>query len=116
LLQKFCAGDIYNALETGLTYHTTPDDSLSYKHATPSGSKKTMDRVTVLCCLNMSRTDKRKVLAVGKRAKSRCCKGISMNNLPVPYFANKNAWMASENFKKWLIIWDMELQRKSRKF
>jgi hypothetical protein len=27
----------------------------------------------------------------------------------------KNAWMRSEIFKKWLMCWDVELQRKSRK-
>jgi hypothetical protein len=54
LLQKFCADDIYIADETGLLYHATPDGSLSYKHATLAGSKKTMDPVTVLCCSNMS--------------------------------------------------------------
>jgi hypothetical protein len=48
LLQKFCADEIYNADETGLFYHATLDGSLSYKHATLSGSKKALDRVAVL--------------------------------------------------------------------
>jgi hypothetical protein len=47
LLQKFCADDIYNADETSLFYHAMLDGSLSYKHATLSGSKKAMD--CVLC-------------------------------------------------------------------
>jgi hypothetical protein len=38
-----------------------------------------------------------------------------MDSLPVLYYANKNAWMTSEMKKKWLMSWDMELQRKSRK-
>jgi hypothetical protein len=41
--------------------------------------------------------------------------GISMNSLPFLYYANKNAWMISEIFKKWLVSWDMELQLKLRK-
>jgi hypothetical protein len=48
LLQKFCTNDTYNADETGLFYHVMLDGSLSYKHATLSGSKKAMDCVTVL--------------------------------------------------------------------
>jgi hypothetical protein len=40
LLQKFCADDIYNADETGLFYHATPDGSLSYKHATSGRFKE----------------------------------------------------------------------------
>jgi hypothetical protein len=57
LLQKFCA-DIYNANERNLFHHAIPDNSLSYKHAILSGSNKVMDCVTVLCCSNMSGTDK----------------------------------------------------------
>jgi hypothetical protein len=63
----------------------------------------------------VSGTDKWKLLVIGKRAKPWCFKGISMDSLPVPYYANKNAWMTSEIFKKWLMCWDVELQWKSRK-
>jgi hypothetical protein len=48
LLQKFCIDDIYNADETDLFHCATPDGSLSYKHTILSGSKKALDRVTVL--------------------------------------------------------------------
>ena len=33
-----------------------------------------------------------------------------MDGLLVLYYANKNAWMTSEMFKKWLMSLDMELQ------
>jgi hypothetical protein len=61
LLEKFPTDDIYNGDEIGLYYHATPDGSSSYKHVALSGSKKAMDRVTVLCCSNMSGSDKRKL-------------------------------------------------------
>jgi hypothetical protein len=86
---KFCADDIYNASERGLFYRATPDGSLSYKHATLSASKQAMDSVTLLCCSNMSAADKRQLFLIGKRAKPRCFKGISMDSLPVLYHANK---------------------------
>jgi hypothetical protein len=35
-------------------------------------------RITVLCCSNMLGTDKRKLLVIGKRSKTRCFKGISI--------------------------------------
>ncbi|XP_072119240.1 tigger transposable element-derived protein 4-like [Mobula birostris] len=104
LLQKFCADDIYNADETGLFYR-----------AILSGTKKAIDRITVLCCSNMSGTDKKKLLVIGKSVKPRCFKGLRMDSLPIEYYANKNAWMTSDIFKNWLMSWDMELQRKSRK-
>ena len=74
-----------------------------------------MDHVTVLCCSNMSGTDKRKLLVIGKSTKPRCFKGIRMESLLVQYYANKNAWMTSGIFKNWLMSWDMELQYKERK-
>jgi hypothetical protein len=51
----------------------------------------------------------------GKRTKSRYFKGNSMDSLSLLYYDNKNVWMTSEILKKWLMSWDMELQRKSRK-
>ncbi|CAH8477968.1 unnamed protein product [Dicrocoelium dendriticum] len=115
LLEKFPADDINSADETGLYYRATPDGSLIYKHVTLSGCKKAMGRVTVLCCSNMSGTDKRKLLVIGKCAKPRCFKGLRMDSLPVVYRANRNAWMSSTLFKEWVKDWDTELQRQSRK-
>jgi hypothetical protein len=57
LLQKFCTDNIYNANETGLFYHAFSDSSLSHNHTTLSGSKKSVDPVSVLCCSNMSGTE-----------------------------------------------------------
>ncbi|CAK9828167.1 Tigger transposable element-derived protein 4 [Anthophora retusa] len=115
LLQAFRADDIYNVDETGLFYRATPDGSLCYDHVTLSDSKKAMDRVTILCCVNISGTNKKKLLVIGKSAMPRCFRGLSTNSLPVEYHANRNAWMTSDIFKQWLIRWDVELQRESRK-
>ncbi|KII61330.1 hypothetical protein RF11_12744 [Thelohanellus kitauei] len=45
------------------------------------GYKKAINRITVLCCTNMS----------GKSARLRCFTGLRMERLPVEYHANKNA-------------------------
>jgi hypothetical protein len=89
LLQKFCPDNIYNADKTDLFYCVKPDGSLSYKHATLSGSQKTMDRVTVLCCSNRSGTDTQKFLVIEKRDNPRCFKGNSTEKLPILYYAKK---------------------------
>jgi hypothetical protein len=109
LHQKFCT-DFYNANETGLFYHAMPNCSLNYKHTILHGSKKAMDHTTVLCCSNISGTEKWKLLVTGKRAKPKCFKGISMDSLPVLYCANKNAQMTSEICMKWLMSLDVELK------
>jgi hypothetical protein len=74
-----------------------------------------MDHISVLYHSNTSDTDKLKLLVTGERAKPWCFKGISMDNSPVLYYANKNVWMTCGIFKKWLMSWDVELQWKSKK-
>jgi hypothetical protein len=79
LLRKFWADGIYDANETGSFYRAMPDGSLCHKPATLFGSKKAMDCETVLRCSNMSGNEKLKLLVTGKKAKSRCFKGISIH-------------------------------------
>jgi hypothetical protein len=52
----------------------------------------------VLRCTNMSRTDKMKLLVIGKNAKSECFKKPKMDSYVL---ANMNVWMTSEILKKW---------------
>ncbi|KAL4096550.1 hypothetical protein QTP88_021480 [Uroleucon formosanum] len=114
ILNEFSPDNIFNADETGLYYQATPDGSLCFKKDVLSGSKKAMDRITVLLCVNLTGSDKRKLLVVGKSLKPRCFKNMSINKMPVHYHANKNAWMTSTIFSNWLYEWDKELQAKFR--
>ena len=50
LLEEYRSNEVYNADETGLP--------LCYCHEKLSGSKKAMERITVLCCSNLTGTDK----------------------------------------------------------
>ena len=80
LLWKFQAYDVYNATEISLFHHTMPDGALGYKHATQLGPKKAMDCANVLRCSNMSRTDKMKLLVIGKNAKPECFNKPTMDS------------------------------------
>ena len=115
LLSKYGPDDIYNADETGLYYRATPDGTLAFKEESVCGSKKAMDRVTALVCSNMSGTDKKKLMIIGKSANPRCFKGIKVQSLPVDYKHNKNAWMTSSLFTEWIEEWDKQLRRERRK-
>lgn len=115
LLEKFNSEDIYNADETGLFYRATPNGSLCFSKTSLSGYKKAMARMTVLCCSNMTGTDKKKLLVIGKSAKPRCFKGLKIDNMPVDYYHNRKAWMTKVIFEKWLRTWDTQLQKASRK-
>ena len=113
LLESFNEDTIYNADETGLFYRAAPDSSLCFSTETLSGSKKAMDRITVLVCANMSGSDKKKLLVIGKSKNPRCFKNIS--KLPVIYRSNQRAWMTSILFAEWLNEWNKELSRESKK-
>ena len=88
---------------------------MCYAYEQLSGSKKAMDRITVLCCTNMTGKDKVKLLVIGKSKKPRCFKGVCMDTLPVTYGANKNAWMTSVLFEEWITKWDAALRKQGRK-
>ncbi|KII62654.1 hypothetical protein RF11_04829 [Thelohanellus kitauei] len=83
-------------------FKATDNGSLCHTYISLFGYNKAMERITVLCCTNMSGTDKRKLLIIGKSARPRCFKGPRMEGLPVEYHANKKAWMTSEIFRNWL--------------
>ena len=61
ILASYDDSSIYNADETGLYYRATSDGSLCFKKEELAGSKKSLDRITVLVCANMSGTDKKKL-------------------------------------------------------
>ena len=81
----------------------------------PPGSKKAMERVTVLCFSYLTGTDKCKLLVIGKSLRPRCFKNVNVDNLPVTYSANKKAWMTSQIFTEWLAAWDSYLTKVNRK-
>ena len=70
-----------------------------------------MERITVLCCSNLTGTDKCKLLVIGKSLRPRCFKNVNVDNLPVTYRANKKAWMTSQIFTEWLAAWDSYLTK-----
>jgi len=109
LLSQFSPEDIYNCDGTGLYFRATPDGSLCFREKKLAGSKKVMQRISVLLCVNMTGSDKRKPLVIGKSANPRCFKNINKGRLPVDYCANSKAWMTSLIFLDWLKRWDAEL-------
>lgn len=113
LSARYNENDIFNGDETGLFFKATPDKTLKFKGEKCHGGKQAKDRLTVLVCANMSGTEKRQLLVVGKSVAPRCFKNCSV--LPVKYTANKRAWMTSEIFEKELRDWDRELARKQRR-
>ena len=113
LLKNYKPDDVYNCDETAIYYRAMPEGTLGQKSESISGSKKAKDRITVLVCTNMTGSDKRKLLVLGKSTNPRCFRGAAPTN--VIYDANTNAWMTSEIFCNWLIAFEKDMKRQKRK-
>ncbi|CAB3246373.1 unnamed protein product [Arctia plantaginis] len=113
LRRQFSDDEIFNADETGLFYKLMPDKTLKFKGENCSGGKLSKDRITVMVAANMSGTEKKKLLIIGKSQKPRCFKVVK--SLPVDYANNRKAWITSELFEKWLRDWDRNFVKKKKK-
>jgi hypothetical protein len=109
LIAEYTPQDVYNADETGLYFRALPEHTYAFKHEKASGVKICKERITVLCCANMAGM-KEELVIIGKSQKPRCFKNVKC--LPLPYTANKNAWMTTSIFSEWLRKWDAKLDRK----
>ncbi|KAH9633867.1 hypothetical protein HF086_013756 [Spodoptera exigua] len=71
LRRQFSDDEIFNADETGLFYKLMPDKTLKFKGEKCSGGKLSKDRITVMVAANMSGTEKKKLLIIGKSQKTK---------------------------------------------
>ena len=112
LLMNYDRNDVFNSDELGLFYKLAPDRTMSFKGEKCVGGKLSKERITVLVCANMTGTEKRKLLVIGKFNKPRCFKNVK--KLPVNYTANKRSWMTGDIFESDLRSWDKQLIRENR--
>ncbi|XP_061184351.1 tigger transposable element-derived protein 4-like [Saccostrea echinata] len=113
ILREYKPDDVCNADETGLYYRAIPEGTLTFKNQQTSGSKKAKERVTAMIATNMTGTDKRKLLVIGKSKDPRCFRG--KKSLPVKYAANRNSWMTGEIFSEWIRDFNRDMCRQKRK-
>ena len=71
LLKGYSAENVYNADETGLFFQMMPNKTLAFKGEKCIGGKLSKACLTVMLCANMTETDKRKLLIIGKSEKPR---------------------------------------------
>ncbi|KAL8592868.1 hypothetical protein ACOMHN_050695 [Nucella lapillus] len=110
-LKDYDEKDVFNLDESGLLWRLLPNKTLAFKGEKCHGGKKLKERITLLMCCNMNRTEKRPLFVIGKFMKPKCFRGVKV---PVDYKANAKAWMTSEIFKSWLVSFDREMQQQHR--
>lgn len=92
---------VYNADETGLYWKMMPRISFVTEYENRAeGFKISKQHVTVMACANADGTHKIPLFLIGTSKNPRCFKDIQQ--LPVEYRNQKNAWMTREIFKIWL--------------
>jgi hypothetical protein len=91
-----------------------PDKTVAFKSETCSGGKISKKRLTVLLRSNMLGEFERQ-LVIGKAKRPRAFKKLEINNFPVDWYWNKNAWMTTEIMSDWLIKFDNKMNKNKRK-
>lgn len=115
LLANFSPDDIFSVGETGVYFRCVgPDSGTTFKCEFLHGSKKGKDRVTVVVCANMSGSEKRPLLVIGKSSKSKSFPQ-DVDKLPVLYRHSTNAFLTSTLFVEHLNCWDKQLHLLNRK-
>ena len=113
ILEEYQPENIFNADETALFYKLQPNKSLTLQGEDCHGGKRSKERLTILPCSNMTRTEKLPLLVIGKSAKPRCFTGVK--TLPCGYRNNKTAWMTSYLFTEWIKQQDKKFAKQKRK-
>lgn len=90
-----------------------PDRTLKFRNEKCVGGKLSKERITSLVCANMTGTDKRKLLVIGKAKRLRCFKNVKA--LPVNYQANARSWMTSAIFEEEIRKWGKQLSKTQKK-
>uniref|UniRef100_A0A182N5Y4 HTH CENPB-type domain-containing protein n=1 Tax=Anopheles dirus TaxID=7168 RepID=A0A182N5Y4_9DIPT len=90
-LDEYKASDIYIAVETGLLYRCSPDQTSSLRYRAIGEQTLGQERVAVLLCANVIGTEKFPLTVVGKMESSEHLRGIGTSTLPVEYEHNEEA-------------------------
>ena len=101
IIRQYDVENVYNMDETGLFYRVLPRYTLlmpSEDLSSARGEKKAKDRVSLVVCANSTGTHKIPSTMIGKPKKPAC---IVNKAWPIPYYAQKKAWMDVEVCWKW---------------
>ena len=71
------------------------------------------ERLTIALCASVM-GEKLTPLIIGKSAKPRCFKNISIKSITLTYLSNKKAWMTSYIFDNWLRTFNDKMRREER--
>jgi hypothetical protein len=110
LISPYEPKNIYNADETGLFFWRYQQNHSQLREKSVLGAKRPKKDLTVGIWW-----EKWKSLSwLEKQAKPRCFKNLKINNLPVIWRNNKNAWMTAVKLEEWLNMFNAEMNKENK--
>nr|XP_006004657.1 PREDICTED: tigger transposable element-derived protein 3 [Latimeria chalumnae] len=107
ILKDYLPDNIFSCTEIPLLFRMVPEAQLN-------GSRKAKECICTLLCVNISGSEKRKPIVVGRHMAPRCLYGVNTEMLPVLYRSSGSGWMTSDIFSEWLMNFDREMGRQHR--
>ena len=115
ILQQYQPNDIYNADDTCFYYKRPHNCTYTFDGERVCGSKhyNSKDKLSLMLCTNMTRTDKVSSLVIGKVKYPSALKkkGVTLQQLKVDYYQSTKGWMTLAIFGVWLKTWNEKLAR-----
>ena len=99
---QYMEDDIYNMDETGLFWRLSPSRGLSTQAR--AGVRKDKPRISLMCCINASGTDRLPIWFIGKYQTPRPLRNINIQAMGDQWRWNKKAWMDTMIMKEWLSV------------
>lgn len=103
--------DIYNMDESGLFWRMPPSQSLSSFNR--PGVKRDKARVSIICCVNSSGTDRLPIWVIGNAATPRALRNINISAIGAVWRSNKKAWMDQIIMRQWLLVFYSHIGQRS---
>jgi hypothetical protein len=113
LIKDYEPNDIFNGDEFGLFWRILPNKTYKMKGKKFKSGKKSLERISVFVCANMTGTEKLKPIVIGRAREPRCFRG--KKSLPVIYKNNNTSWMKSDIFSEFLKKLNKDMLSQNRK-
>lgn len=111
LLARFPSNDVYSVAEAGIFFQMLPNQTLTLKNEKCKDGQDSKSRITTVLCANMTGSDKRELLIIGK---PNYFKNLDVNRLGATYRGNTKAWITSGLFNEWLQNFDHSMREAGR--
>ena len=107
LIGQYSPRNVFNFDESALFYRLPPNKTLSTVKR--NGKKPEKDLITVAMCCNMTGTEKKDLVVIGKSKQPRAFRKANTKQTKFLYFNNQTAWQNRSTFAEWIRHFDAKM-------